>query len=140
MTCDADSNLSVTVVPACSDDLLLRFPYDVNYDDISCHNAKGYAYGEGTVDIVPDAERGMVAEFDGKTRLEVTYIIVRTLLGMSVGVWSSRNMDVTECIREMFVFYQRFIHSYFDIFVFCPGALYTAVNYSCFVEGLCMQP
>ena len=74
MTCDADSNISVTVVPACSDDLLLRFPYDVNYDDISCHNAKGYAYGEGTVDIVPDAERGMVAEFDGKTRLEVTYM------------------------------------------------------------------
>ena len=66
---------SITVVPDCADDLLLHFPYDVDYDDISCHNAKGYAYGDGTVDIVSDVTRGMVAEFDGQTRLEVMSMV-----------------------------------------------------------------
>ena len=61
------------VEPTCSNDLLLHFPYDydVNFDDITCHKAKGYSYGDGEVKIVNDPDRGQVAEFDGDARLEV---------------------------------------------------------------------
>ena len=59
------------VEPTCSDDLLLHFPYNDHFDDVTCHHAKGYAYGDGEVKIVHDTERGQVAEFDGDARLEV---------------------------------------------------------------------
>lgn len=62
----------VYVEPACSDELLLYFPFDVDFDDVSCHNAKGYAYGYGMASIVNDAERGNVVHFDGSVRIEVS--------------------------------------------------------------------
>ena len=62
---------NVSVEPSCSDDLLLYFPYDKNLDDVTCHHAKGYSYGDGKVRIVNDDDRGMVAAFDGESRVEV---------------------------------------------------------------------
>ncbi|KAI0233142.1 hypothetical protein LSAT2_016582 [Lamellibrachia satsuma] len=47
----------------------------VNFDDITCHNAKGYSYGDGEVQIVFDSVRNQnVAEFDGKSRIEVAFM------------------------------------------------------------------
>lgn len=62
------------VVPTCDNRLLLHFPYTVNFDDVTCHKAKGYSYGEddGEVVLVYDNDRQeTVAEFDGKSRIEV---------------------------------------------------------------------
>ena len=61
----------VLVDPTCSDDLLLYFPYDVDFDDVTCHHAKGYAYGDGEARIVNDVDRGNVVHFDGNVRIEV---------------------------------------------------------------------
>ena len=61
----------ISVEPTCSDDLLLYFPYDVNFDDVTCHHAKGYAYGDGKATIVNDVDRGNVVHFDGNVRIEV---------------------------------------------------------------------
>ena len=52
--------------------MLLHFPFEFNFDDVTCRKAKGYSYGEGEVTIVYDAERDQnVAEFDGMSRIEV---------------------------------------------------------------------
>ena len=64
--------LLLTVDPSCSDDLLLYFPYNNNFDDVTCHHAKGYAYGDGEAKIVNDPIRGKVVEFDGNVRIEVS--------------------------------------------------------------------
>ena len=61
----------LAVDPICSDDLLLYFPYDVDFDDVTCHHAKGYAYGDGVASIVNDPDRGRVVCFDGNVRIEV---------------------------------------------------------------------
>ncbi|KAI0213204.1 hypothetical protein LSAT2_001799 [Lamellibrachia satsuma] len=60
-------------IPVCTDDLLLHFPYDVDFNDITCHHAIGNMYGPGVVRIVNDTERGRVAWFDG-ARLEVAFL------------------------------------------------------------------
>ncbi|KAI0210499.1 hypothetical protein LSAT2_004756 [Lamellibrachia satsuma] len=62
------------VDPNCSDDLLLHFPYDVDFNDVTCHHAKGYTYGDGQATIVNDAERGRVVHFDGNVRIEVPFM------------------------------------------------------------------
>ena len=63
-----------SVEPSCSDDLLLHCPYDVDFDDTTCHHAKGYAYGDGKANIVNDPVRGNVVEFDGNCRIEVCIV------------------------------------------------------------------
>ena len=60
-----------TVDQSCSDDLLLYFPFNEDFDDVTCHHAKGYAYGPGAATIVDDAVRGKVVHFDGNVRIEV---------------------------------------------------------------------
>ena len=63
-----------SVDPTCDNRLLLHFPYEVNFDDVTCHKAKGYSYGEGEVKIVYDADRDQnVAQFDGMSRIEVRF-------------------------------------------------------------------
>ena len=61
----------LVVIPVCTDDLLLHFPYDDHFNDVTCHHAIGTKYGAGVVSIVNDTERGRVAWFDGNARLEV---------------------------------------------------------------------
>ena len=66
-----------TVDPTCSDDLLLHFPYEVDFDDVTCHHAKGYAYGDGKATIIYDPIRnGNVVHFDGNVRLEVSKLYI----------------------------------------------------------------
>ena len=63
-----------SVDPTCDNKLLLHFPYELNFDDVTCHKAKGYSYGEGAVQIMYDAERDQnVAQFDGESRIEVRF-------------------------------------------------------------------
>ncbi|KAI0235884.1 hypothetical protein LSAT2_013571 [Lamellibrachia satsuma] len=72
LICDC---LQVSLIdPSCSDDLLLYFPYDVDFDDVTCHHAKGYAYGDGVASIVNDVDRGKVVRFDGNVRIEVPFM------------------------------------------------------------------
>ena len=53
----------------------------MNFDDVTCHKAKGYSYGEGAVQIVYDADRDQnVAEFDGDARIEVRLYILITYI------------------------------------------------------------
>lgn len=60
-----------SVNPTCSDDLLLRFPFEDHYNDVTCHGAVATQYGEG-VERKFDAERhGTVACLSGKTHFEV---------------------------------------------------------------------
>ena len=59
------------VPDACSGDLLLHFPFDDNFNDVTCRHAAGHVYGSGVVRIVDDAQRGKVALFDGAARIEV---------------------------------------------------------------------
>jgi len=64
----------LSVDPTCDNELLLHFPYEIDFDDVTCHKAKGYSYGQdgGHVKIVYDNDRQEnVAEFDGKSRIEV---------------------------------------------------------------------
>ena len=57
------------VLQACGDDLLLYFPFDNHFDDVTCRHALGFPYGN--VSLVDDPDRGMVAHFDGSSRIEV---------------------------------------------------------------------
>ena len=64
--------ISFAGYPTCDSELLLHVTYTANFDDVTCHKAKGYSYGEGAVKIVYDADRGQnVAEFYGMSRIEV---------------------------------------------------------------------
>ena len=61
----------VAVMPTCSDDLLLHFPYEDHYNDVTCHKAIATQYGDG-VSLEADAVRGgNVACFTGDTHFEV---------------------------------------------------------------------
>ena len=60
------------VIPTCADDLLLHFPYDNHYNDVTCHHAIATQYGTG-VSIRFDSDRnGNVACFTGGTHFEVS--------------------------------------------------------------------
>ena len=66
------SNVFHVVSPTCADDLLLHFPYNDHYNDVTCHKAIATLYGDG-VSLVADANRpGKVACFTGQTHFEVT--------------------------------------------------------------------
>ena len=54
--------------------MLLHFPYDFHFDDVTCTGAKSVQVGSGNVELVQDPLRGTVARFDGKTYLEVPFI------------------------------------------------------------------
>ena len=62
------------IIPHCEDDLLLHFPYEDHYNDVTCHHAIATQYGDG-VSLQYDAERqGNVACFTGETHFEVNVI------------------------------------------------------------------
>ncbi|KAK2151820.1 hypothetical protein NP493_2565g00004 [Ridgeia piscesae] len=62
------------VIPQCEDDLLLYFPYEEHFNDVTCHQAIATQYGSG-VSIQFDAERnGNVACFTGETHFEVAFL------------------------------------------------------------------
>ena len=50
------SLVAVSVAPVCSDDLLLHFPYNDHYNDVTCHGAIATKYGDN-VNLVYDSER-----------------------------------------------------------------------------------
>jgi len=66
--------LVAEIIPHCEDDLLLYFPYEDHYNDVTCHHAIATQYGDG-VSLQYDAERqGNVACFTGETHFEVNVI------------------------------------------------------------------
>ena len=65
----------IPVIPQCADDLLLHFPYEDHYDDVTCHQAIATKNGDG-VSLQFDPERnGNVACFTGGTHFEVSTAI-----------------------------------------------------------------
>ena len=66
-----EPSIIFTVNPTCTDNLLLHFPYEEHYNDVTCHQAIATKYGEG-VSIRHDSDRaGNVACFTGQTHFEV---------------------------------------------------------------------
>ena len=63
--------LSYAVVPTCVDQLLLHFPFDYDFNDITCHNAIGVRRGKGKMNIENDPQRGSVLMLGGKAYIEV---------------------------------------------------------------------
>ena len=64
----------VAVAPECTDDMLLHFPFDDHFNDVTCNHAVTTKYGPGQVRLVWDSDRNStVASFDGRARLEVRY-------------------------------------------------------------------
>ena len=61
-----------TVVPTCADNLLLHFPYEDHYNDVTCHHAIATKYGEGVSIRYDSDRRGNVACFTGGTHFEVS--------------------------------------------------------------------
>ena len=62
------------VIPKCEDDLLLYFPYEDHYNDVTCHQAIATKYGDG-VSLQFDPDRnGNVACFTGGTHFEVNIV------------------------------------------------------------------
>jgi len=59
------------VTPKCDDDLLLHFPYEDHYNDVTCHQAIATQYGVG-VSLQFDVDRkSNVACFTGGTHFQV---------------------------------------------------------------------
>ncbi|KAI0236833.1 hypothetical protein LSAT2_012602 [Lamellibrachia satsuma] len=82
------------LIPKCEDDLLLYFPYEDHYNDVTCHHAIATQYGDG-VSLQFDPERnGNVACFTGGTHFEVAFL--RTWFAnnkvdkFTVSVWFKR--------------------------------------------------
>ena len=61
----------VVTLSECSDDLLLWFPFDDHFNDVSCHKAIADGCGHGSMTLVDDPGHGQVAKFDGNACLEV---------------------------------------------------------------------
>ncbi|KAI0233151.1 hypothetical protein LSAT2_016591 [Lamellibrachia satsuma] len=114
---DSDDQCACIVLsaiePNCADELLLHFPYDKHFDDVTCHHAKGYAYGDGKVRIVNDDVRGRVAEFDGASHLQVPFMRNwfkdKHVTGLTVALWFRQNsatdglvglVDNGDCIED----------------------------------------
>ena len=67
----------VAVVPTCSNDLLLHFDFDNDFNDVTCHNAVANEYGAGTVTLAASSGRtGKVARFNGRGYLEVSRLLM----------------------------------------------------------------
>ena len=68
------------MIPKCEDDLLLYFPYEDHYNDVTCHHAIATQYGDG-VSLQFDPERnGNVACFTGGTHFEVNTHVIYIML------------------------------------------------------------
>ncbi|KAI0239669.1 hypothetical protein LSAT2_009631 [Lamellibrachia satsuma] len=87
------------IIPTCSDDLLLYFPYEDHYNDVTCHHAIATQYGSN-VNIKNDPDRnGNVACFSGDTHFEVSFL--RTWFAdnnvdqFSIAVWFQRHGDLS---------------------------------------------
>ena len=54
--------------------MLLHFPFNEHFNDVTCKRAQGHVYGPGNATIVYDAILGVnVVEFDGNSRIEVCF-------------------------------------------------------------------
>ncbi|KAI0236872.1 hypothetical protein LSAT2_012642 [Lamellibrachia satsuma] len=87
------------IIPTCSDDLLLYFPYEDHYNDVTCHHAIATQYGSN-VDILPDADRNSnVACFSGDTHFEVSFLRTwfanKNVDKFSIAVWFQRHGDLS---------------------------------------------
>ena len=63
------------VFPTCADDLLLHFPYDNHYNDVTCHQAIATQYGSGVSIQFDSVRKGNVACFTGDTHFEVCFLL-----------------------------------------------------------------
>ena len=54
--------------------MLLHFPFDNHLNDVTCNKAISSKYGQGSVTLVNDVDRGTVASFDNGY-LEVSIVI-----------------------------------------------------------------
>ncbi|KAI0209107.1 hypothetical protein LSAT2_006170 [Lamellibrachia satsuma] len=87
-----------TVAPECVDDMLLHFPFDDHFDDVTCNHAKTTKYGPGQVTLVWDDERNStVASFDGRARLETRFLYNwfagRNIHHFSITMWFKATGD-----------------------------------------------
>ena len=68
-----NANIRIADETPCVDNLLLHFPFENSFDDVTCHGAVATMYGTGSVELVKDPVHGTVASFDGNAYLEVLY-------------------------------------------------------------------
>ena len=69
----SNANIRIADETPCVDNLLLHFPFENSFDDVTCHGAVATMYGTGSVELVKDPVHGTVASFDGNAYLEVLY-------------------------------------------------------------------
>ena len=72
--CDSCIGLFDSVEPTCADDLLLYFPYEDHYNDVTCHHAIATQYGTDVYRKHDAARNGNVACFGGAAHFEVNWI------------------------------------------------------------------
>ncbi|KAI0222915.1 hypothetical protein LSAT2_025828 [Lamellibrachia satsuma] len=87
------------IIPTCSDDLLLYFPYEDHYNDVTCHHAIATQYGTDVSRVFDSERRGNVACFGGQTHFEVaflrTWFAENNVDQFSIAVWFQRRGDLS---------------------------------------------
>ena len=71
--CNNNANVRIADETPCEDNLLLHFPFENSFDDVTCHGAVATKYGSGSVELITDPVHGNVASFDGSAYLEVLH-------------------------------------------------------------------
>ena len=62
---------------SCDDSMLLHFPFNNHLNDVTCNKAISSTYGQGTVSLVTDANRGTVANFtNGYLEVRITMKLI----------------------------------------------------------------
>lgn len=69
--------VAVSVIPSCSDDLLLYFSYEDHYNDVTCHHAIATQYGDNVSRVYNSVRDSKVACFGGDTHFEVSRLDFR---------------------------------------------------------------
>ncbi|KAI0239671.1 hypothetical protein LSAT2_009633 [Lamellibrachia satsuma] len=87
------------IIPTCSDDLLLYFPYEDHYNDVTCHHAIATQHGTDVSRVFDSERRGNVACFGGQTHFEVaflrTWFAENNVDQFSIAVWFQRPGDLS---------------------------------------------
>ncbi|KAI0218126.1 hypothetical protein LSAT2_030156 [Lamellibrachia satsuma] len=79
------------ITPTCRDDLLLHFPYEDHYNDVTCHHAIATQYGSDVRRTFDAVRNSNVACFGGNSHFEVsflrTWFAENSVDRFSVAVW-----------------------------------------------------
>ena len=65
-------SVCTAVITACSGDLLLYFPYEEHYNDVTCHHAIATLYGSDVWRKFDAVRNSHVVCFGGKAHLEAS--------------------------------------------------------------------